>query len=106
MAKLLLRGVREHAEEWCDPDPAGEENSWPGCIVMEGKRSHWPFDPRPATDGQGGYGLLENCVSHAGCDDNVFVRRRAWDGEGMSHPIRRPKLGLGKSVDLGGRRII
>jgi hypothetical protein len=43
MAKLLLRCVREHAEEWRDPDPAGEENSWPGCIVMEGKKD--PIGP-------------------------------------------------------------
>src|ERR1700681_3955565 len=95
MAKLLLRCVREHPEKWRDPAPAGEENSRQGCIVMEGKGSHWPFDPRPATDRQRGYGPLENSISHAGRDYKVFVRRRACDGEGMSHAVRRPKLGLG-----------
>src|SRR5260370_13228075 len=95
MVKLLPRCVRDHAEEWRDPDPAGEENSRPGCIVMEGKRSHWPFDPRPGTDRQRGYGPLESCVSHAGRDYKVFVRRRACDGKSMSHSVRRPNLGVG-----------
>ena len=68
MAKILLGGVGEHADEWRDPDTAGEEDGWPGCVVMEAKRSHWPFNSGPATDRQGGYGLLENCISYAGRD--------------------------------------
>src|ERR1700688_4455853 len=77
------------------PIPPARKTAGLAVLFMEGKRSHWPFDPRPATDGQGGYGLLENCISHAGRDYKVFVRRRACDGEGMSHAVRRPKLGLG-----------
>src|SRR5258707_9178014 len=103
MAKLLLRCIREHAEKWRDPDPAGQEDSWPGCVVMEGKGAHWHFDLRPATDRQGGYGPLENCISHAGRDYKVFVRRRACDGERVSHAVRRPNLGLGtryRQVDI------
>src|SRR5580704_6199822 len=95
MAKLLLSCVTEHAEEWRDSDPAGEEDGWPGCVVMKAKRAHWPFNPRRAADRQGGDNLLESRIPHACRDYEVFVGRRTCDGEGMSQSVRRPKLGLG-----------
>src|SRR5579859_2225703 len=95
MAQLRLSSVREHAEERRDPDPAGEEDGWPGCVVMEAKRAHWPFNPRRAANRQGGYGLLERCISHAGRDYKPFVGRGVCDGERVSQSVGRPKLRLG-----------
>jgi hypothetical protein len=42
MAKFFLSCVSEHAEEWCDPDPAGEEDSWPGSVLMKAKEPMGP----------------------------------------------------------------
>ena len=34
--------IREHAEEWRDPNTASEEDSRPGCVVMEVKEPIGP----------------------------------------------------------------
>ena len=65
MAKLLLGGVSEDADEWRDPDSAGDEDSRPGCVFVEAKRAHGTFNPGHATDRQDGYSLLESCASQA-----------------------------------------
>src|ERR1700677_217272 len=42
MAKLFLGRISEHAQKRRDADPAGEEDGWPGCVVMEAERNHRP----------------------------------------------------------------
>jgi hypothetical protein len=83
----LSCGVSEHSEEWRDADPASEEDGLPGSIVMEAQRAHRPFNPHWAADRQGGYGLLENCISYSRRDEKFFVERGACDGEGVSQSV-------------------
>jgi hypothetical protein len=93
MAQLLRFCMTENAEKWRDPDPACEEDSWPSCVFMQAKRAHRTFNPRPATDGQDGYGLFENCSSNARRDYQLFVARGACDGEGVSQSVWQSRLG-------------
>src|SRR6266478_370201 len=93
MAQLLRCCVRDHAEKRRDPDPAGKENSWPGRVFVEAKRSHGTFNPGPAPDRQHGHGLLESCISHAGRDYKLFVGGGTCDREGVSQSVWQSRLG-------------